>query len=114
MKFVLFREQIIDDIIEVVSLDELLSLVAWVHGHPAKLILLLFSLHEVPHRLPHHGNWLHAWEQQETTGLINFNSRPKKLSCTNDDIHQINNYCFVHNVYKCNLYPLWLKLFIKV
>ena len=62
-KFEIVRKHIVDDIVEVVSLDELLSLVAWVHGHPAKLILLLFSLHEVPHRLPHHGNWLHAWEQ---------------------------------------------------
>ena len=92
----LFREQIVDNIVEVVSLDELLSLVAWIHGHPAKLILLLCSLHEVPHWLPHHGNWLHAWEQQESTCFSYLNSRPKKLSCMNDDIHQMNNYCFIH------------------
>ena len=79
-KFEVVREYIVDNIVEVVSLDELLSLVAWVHGHPAKLILLLFSLHEVPHRLPHHGNWFHAWEQQKTTGLINLNSGLEKLA----------------------------------
>ena len=74
-------EHIINQIVQVVSLYELLSLIAWVHGHPAELVTGLFSLHEVPDWLPHHRHWLHVRKEKETARFIYFDSRPKELTC---------------------------------
>ena len=51
-------QHVIDKVVQVVSLDELLPLVARVHGHPAQLVIGYLPLHEVPHWLPHHRHWL--------------------------------------------------------
>ena len=76
----LFREDIVDEVVEIVSFDELLSLVAWIHGRPTELVFRLISLHEVPDWLPHHSYWLHVGEKKKTTGLVYLNTWPEKLT----------------------------------
>ena len=60
-KFEVRREDIINQVIKVVSLDEPLALVARVHGCPAELVLRHSPLHEALDRLPHHWYRLHVW-----------------------------------------------------
>ena len=60
-KFEVRREDIINQVIKVVSLDEPLALVARVHGCPAELVLRRFPLHEAPDRLPHYWYRPHVW-----------------------------------------------------
>ena len=74
-----FGEHIIDNIVQIVSFNELLSLVAWVHGRPTELMIFLVSLHEVPNWLPHHSHWLHAGKEKETSCLIDLDSRSEEL-----------------------------------
>ena len=54
-------EDVINQVVKVVSLDESLALVARVHGCPAELVLRHFPLHEAPDGLPHHWYRLHVW-----------------------------------------------------
>ena len=63
-KFEVRGENIINQVVEVVSLDEPLALVAGVHGCPAELILRSLPLHEAPDRLPHYWYWLHVWPKE--------------------------------------------------
>ena len=63
-KFEVREEDIINQVIEVVSLDEPLALVAGVHGCPAELILRSLPLHEAPDRLPHYWYRLHVWPKE--------------------------------------------------
>ena len=81
LKLEIFGEHIIDNIVEVVSFNELLPLVAWVHGHPAELVAGLVSFHEVPDWLPHHRHWLHSRKEEKTTRIVYLDSRPKELTC---------------------------------
>ena len=60
-KFEIGGEDIINQIIKVVSLDEPLALVARVQGYPAELVLRHLPLHETPDRLSHYWYWFHVW-----------------------------------------------------
>ena len=81
-KFKVRREDIINQVIEVVSLDEPLALVAGIHGHPAKLVLRSLPLHEAPDRLPHYWYWLHIWpKEQQPSRLVNLNPLTEELTC---------------------------------
>ena len=60
-KFEIGGEDIINQIIKVVSLDEPLALVARVQGCPAELVLRHLPLHETPDRLSHYWYWFHVW-----------------------------------------------------
>ena len=74
-------ENIIHKIVKVGSINQPLSLVAWVHGSPAELVVSYLTLHEAPHRVAHHRHWLLAWQDQDLTSLINLHSFPEKLTC---------------------------------
>ena len=74
-------ENIIHKIVKVGSINQPLSLVAWVHGSPAELVISYLTLHEAPHRATHHRHWLLAWQDQDLTSLINLHSLPEKLTC---------------------------------
>ena len=63
-KFEVRGEDIINQVVEVVSLDEPLALVAGVHGCPAELILRSLPLHEAPDRLPHYWYRLYIWSKE--------------------------------------------------
>ena len=81
-KFEIGEEDIINQVIKVVSLDEPLALVARVHGCPAELVLRRFPLHEAPDRLPHYWYWLHVWsKKQQPSRFINFNPLMEELTC---------------------------------
>ena len=81
-KFEVRGEDIINQVVEVVSLDEPLALVAGVHGHPAELILRSLPLHEAPDRLPHYWYRLHVWsKEQKLSRLVNFNPLTEELTC---------------------------------
>ena len=75
-------EDIINQVIEVVSLDESLALVAGVHGCPAELVLRRLPLHKTPDRLPHYWYRLHVWpKKQQLSRLVNFNPLTEELTC---------------------------------
>ena len=74
-------EDIIHKVVKVGSIDQPLSLVAWVHGSPAELVISHLTLHEAPHRATHHRNWLLPWQDEDFTGLINLHSPPEELAC---------------------------------
>ena len=63
-KFEVRGEDIINQVIEVVSLDEPLALVARIHGCPAELILRSLPLHEAPNRLSHYWYRLYIWSKE--------------------------------------------------
>ena len=76
------REEIINQVVEGVSLDESLALVAGVHGCPAELVLRHLPLHEAPDRLPHYWYRLHVWpKKQQLSRLVNFNPLTEELTC---------------------------------
>ena len=75
------RHDIIDKIIEVGSIDEPFSLVAWVHGSPAELIISNLSLHEAPHWPSHHRYWLLVGHDENFSCLINIHSFAEELTC---------------------------------
>ena len=72
---------IIDQIIEVGSIDEALSLVARVHGSPAELVIRSLSLHEAPHRTTHHRNRLLVRHDEDLSCLVYVHSLAEKLTC---------------------------------
>ena len=75
-------EDIVNQIVKVVSLDEPLSLIARVHGCPAELIIRSLPLHEAPDRLPHDWHWVHFWpKQQQLSRLINLDPLTEELTC---------------------------------
>ena len=94
-KILLFKlevsgQDIIHQVVKVGSIDESLSLVAWVHGSPAKLFIGHLSLHEAPHRTTHHWDRLFVWHDQELTNFINLNSLAEELTCK---IYECSTYC---------------------
>ena len=81
-KFKVRGEDIINQVVKVVSLDEPLALVARVHGHPAELIFGSLPLHEAPNRLPHYWYRLHVWpKEQQLSRLVNLNPLTEELTC---------------------------------
>ena len=88
-RFEVRGHDIIDEIVEVGSIDEPLSLVARVHGSPAELVITSLSLHEAPHRTTHHRNRLLVRHDQDLSRLINVHSLTEKLTCKKKEI---NNY----------------------
>ena len=74
-------EDVIHKIVKVGSINQSFSLVAWVHGSPAELVINHLTLHEAPHRATHHRHWLLARQDQEFTHCINPNSLPEELAC---------------------------------
>ena len=77
------REDIINQVVKVVSLDEPLALVARVRGCPEELIIRSLPLHEAPDRLPHDWHWVHVWpkQQQQLSRLINVYPLMEELNC---------------------------------
>ena len=73
-------EDIVHKVVKVGSIDQSLSLVAWVHSSPAELVISHLTLHEAPHGATHHRHWLLAWQDQDLTSLINLNSPPEELA----------------------------------
>ena len=71
----------IDQIVKVGAIDQPLSLVAWVHGCPAELIILHLPLHEAPHWTTHHWHRLLVGHDQNLAHFINFNSLAEELAC---------------------------------
>ena len=67
-------------IVLVDTIDQPLSLVAWVHGSPAELVISHLTLHEAPHRATHHRHWLLPWQDEDLTRLINLHSFPEELA----------------------------------
>ena len=81
-KFEVGGEDVINQVVEVVSLDESLALVAGVHGCPAELVLRCLPLHKTPDRLPHYWYRLHVWpKKQQLSRLVNFNPLTEELTC---------------------------------
>ena len=81
-KFEVRGEDIINQVIEVVSLDEPLALVARVHGCPAELILRSLPLHEAPDRLPHYWYRFHVWpKEQQLSRFVDLNPLMEELTC---------------------------------
>ena len=80
-KLEVIRQNIIDQVVKVVSLNKSLALVARIHGYPAELVTWYLSLHEVPHLPTHHGNWVHGGKEEELARLINFVAITEELTC---------------------------------
>ena len=81
-KFEVRGEDIINQVVKVVSLDEPLALVARVHGCPAELILRSLPLHEAPDRLPHYWYRFHVRpKEQQLSRLVNLNPLTEELTC---------------------------------
>ena len=74
-------QDIVHEVVKVGSINQPLSLVAWVHGSPAELVISHLTLHEAPHRATHHRHWLLPWQDEDLTSLINLHSLPEKLTC---------------------------------
>ena len=71
---------IINEIVEVGSIDEPLSLVARVHGSPAELVIRSLSLHEAPHRTTHHRNRLLVRHDEDLTNFVHLNTLSEELT----------------------------------
>ena len=54
LEFEVSGEDVIHEVVKVGSINQPLSLVAWVHGSPAELVVSHLTLHEAPHRATHH------------------------------------------------------------
>ena len=80
LEFEVSRKDVIDEVIKVVSIDQSLSLVAWVHGSPAELVISHLTLHEAPHRATHHRHWFLARQDEDRAHCINLNSLPEELA----------------------------------
>ncbi len=63
------------------SFDQPLALVARVHGYPAQLVVWHLPLHEVPHLLSHHRDWVEVGQEEELACLVNLISSTEELSC---------------------------------
>ncbi len=75
------REDILDSVVPITTVNQPLSLVARVHGGPAELVVKHLPLHETPDRTTHHGHWLLRWKDQDLTNFINFNPFAEELAC---------------------------------
>ena len=80
LEFEICGHDIIDEIVEVGSIDEPLSLVARVHGSPAELVITSLSLHEAPHRTTHHRNRLLVWHDQDLSHFVHLNALTEELT----------------------------------
>ena len=80
LKLEIRRHDIVHKIVEVRSINKLFSLVAWVHGSPAELIVGSLSLHETPHRATHHGHRFLVGHDQDLTHFINCNPLAEELA----------------------------------
>ena len=67
------------------SINVPLSLVAWVHGSPAELVVSHLPLHEAPHRTAHHRHRLLVGHDQDLADLINLNSFAEELAYRGGD-----------------------------
>ena len=81
IKFEFCREHVIHQIVKVFSIDEPLSLVAWVHGGPAELVVSHLPLHEAPHRTAHHRYGVLVGHDQDFAHLVDLNSLAEELAC---------------------------------
>jgi len=81
LEFEISGENVIHKVVKVGPINQPLSLVAWVHGSPAELIIRYLTIHEAPHRATHHRHWFLARQYQDLTHCINLNSLPEELAC---------------------------------
>ena len=75
------REDVIDEVVKVVTLDEPLALVARVLGLPAQLVVGLLTFHEMPHWSAHHWDWTLVGKEEQLAGLVYLNSVTEELTC---------------------------------
>ena len=90
VEFEVSGEDVIHEVVKVVSINQPLSLEAWVHGGPAELVISHLTLHEAPHGATHHGHWLLARQDQDLTHCINLNRLPEKLAYTCMWVEKVN------------------------
>ena len=81
LEFEISGENVIHKVVKVGPINQPLSLVAWVHGSPAELVISHLTFHEVPHRATHHRHWFLARQYQDLTHCINFHSLQEELAC---------------------------------
>ena len=83
LKFEAAGEHILYQIVQVMAVDEPLSLVARVHGCPAVLHILYFStpLHEPPHWPPPDRYRGVVGKEEQFSHFIHFNTLAEKLAC---------------------------------
>ena len=91
LEFKVGGEHIIDQVVKVGAINQPLSLVAWVHGGPAELVIRQFPLHEAPHWSAHHRHRLLVGHDQDLTDLIKFNSLAEELACKGKESR--HEYC---------------------
>ena len=81
LEFEVSGKDIIHEVVKIGSINQPLSLITWVHGSPAELVISHLTLHEAPHRATHHRHWFLARQDQDLTYCINLNSLPEELAC---------------------------------
>ncbi len=74
-------KNVIHNIVKVGAINQPLSLVAWVHGSPAELVIRHLPLHEAPNRATHHSHWLLPGQDQKLPNLIKRDSLTEKRGC---------------------------------
>ena len=78
-EFEVGAHDIVYKVVEVGAIDESFSLVAWIHGCPAHLIIGHLALHKAPDWTAHDRYWLFVGHDQDLTDFINFYSLAEKL-----------------------------------
>ena len=81
LEFEISGENVIHKVVKVGPINQPLSLVAWVHGSPAELVISHLTLHKAPHRVMHDRHWFLARKYQGLMHCINLNSLLEELAC---------------------------------
>ena len=81
MKLEISRKNIVDYVIQIMSIDQVLSLVTGVHSNPAELVARDVVLHVCPDRFSHDRNGVFSWQEEESASCVNFNTLTEKLAC---------------------------------
>ena len=105
IEFKLCGEDIIHQVVKVGAINQPLSLVAWVHGGPAKLVISHLSLHEAPHRSTHYRYRFLAWEDQELAYLIKCHLLTEELTCeVGPDVETVTSAIYRKTPYAIRFY----------
>ena len=75
------RKNVVDDVVQIVPVNEVVSLVTGVHGDPAELVAGDVVLHVSPHRFPHHGDGVFTRQYEELPTYIYLHSLSEELTC---------------------------------
>ena len=86
-------EDIVHQIVKVGSINESLSLVAWVHGHPAEVAgVPSLSLHEGPHWLALHWDRLLPGDHEDLANIVQHHITVEELACNTRESIDIQLY----------------------